>query len=813
MEKIQFYLLDLTYRIVNNRAQICIFGKKGDSKVTLYDLDFRPYFYIIPKDTKSVTDKLKTLKIEKRDITASVTSTETAKKQYLGREVEVVKVYTNLPRAVPVIAKEAGRWDIVESVHEYDIPFTRRYLIDKKISPLTLFEADAEEIQDNTYLISSISSIVGNYMNNMDILAFDIETYYKGGPFNPEKDPIIMVSFYSRNFRKVITYKRFRTEHDYIEFVDDELQLLERFKEIIGQRKPDILAGYNTDGFDFPYIKQRAKKYNLRLDIGIDGKEVRFSRGMNPSAQVNGIIHLDIMQFIRRNIGLTLKTDSYSLDSVAEEILGENKINIDIAGLSTAWENNEELETFAEYNLHDSRLTYRLCERFMPNVLEFTKLVGITAFEVTRMGFSQIVEGYLLRKAPELGILAPNKPNRDEIKERRMQTFEGGFVFKPTPGLYKDIAVFDFLSLYPTIISSHNIGPGTINCSCCRDEAEIAPAEKGRYWFCKKKRGFIPTIIEEVITRRQRIKEIIKNDASKDPSALILLDARQYSLKIMANSFYGYLGFFGARWHSLEAATCVTSYGRDYIKKVIKKAEEEGFNVIYSDTDSIFLTLDGKDVKEAESFRNRINDKLPGIMELELEGIFPAGIFVSAKMGPYGAKKKYALLADDGRIKITGFEIVRSNWSGIAKEVQEEVLNIILKQNDLQKALEYVHRVVKRLKEKKVSKEKIILHTRLTKDINEYDSVGPHVAVAKKMLEKGRNIIPGSIIEYIICQGTGIIRERAKMPEECSDQDYDPDYYINNQVMPAIDKIFEVFGYTKNDLLAEGQKNLNTFFK
>jgi len=165
-----------------------------------------------------------------------------------------------------------------------------------------------------------------------------------------------------------------------------------------------------------------------------------------------------------------------------------------------------------------------------------------------------------------------------------------------------------------------------------------------------------------------------------------------------------------------------SGYGRFYIKRVIQKAQDAGFKVLYSDTDSVFLTLDGKTKEDSEKFAEKINAELPGLMELEYEGFYPSGIFVSAKFGPYGAKKKYALIAEDGNLKIKGFETVRRNWSFIAKEVQENVLNIILREHDKEKALEYVKKVIHDIRERKVPLDKVIIHTQLQKEILDYDS-------------------------------------------------------------------------------------------
>jgi len=165
-------------------------------------------------------------------------------------------------------------------------------------------------------------------------------------------------------------------------------------------------------------------------------------------------------------------------------------------------------------------------------------------------------------------------------------------------------------------------GPGSLNCSCCEGKAELAPTDEGEIWCCEKKKGFISQVIEDIITRRLKIKELLKKE--KDEKFEIL-DARQKGLKLMANSFYGYLGFYAARWYSLNSAQATTGYGRYYIKKVISKAEAENFKVIYSDTDSVFLTLEGKKKEDALEFVDVINKDMPGLMELEFDGFYPSG--------------------------------------------------------------------------------------------------------------------------------------------------------------------------------------------
>jgi DNA polymerase elongation subunit (family B) len=817
MSKIRFYPIETTYKVIDNKPIIHLFGKTLDNKqiCILYE-DFQPYFYVIPKPNSNINEKLKNFKAKKDNETVEILKVETIKKRYLGKDINAIKVTVKLPYHVPILREELKNLEGIQSLNENDILFTRRFMIDHNIVPLTLYEAEGEfatqKLKVPAFKAKKIEPSEGETSLKPKILSIDIETYTPGyREIEPEKNPIIMIAFYAEDFQKVFAWKRFKTNLDYVEFVESESELIEKFKETIENYKPDILTGYYTDGFDFPYIKTRADKYKIKLDLGLDFSELKIRKGIRTTAEITGITHLDIFKFIRKIMAGTLDTDKYNLNAVASEMLGEKKHDIDLDELSKAWDQEvENMDVYCEYNLNDAKLAHRLSEKLFPTISEMVKITGLTIFDVNRMGFSQLVEWYLLKQAPNFNQIAPNKPGNNELIQRRAIRIKGAFVFEPKPGLYNDIVVFDYRSLYPTIISSHNISPGTMNCSCCEGEAKPAPIENENIWFCEKKKGFIPTMIEELITRRMRIKEIIKDQ--KDEK-FIILDARQNTLKLLANSFYGYLGFYAARWYSMNSAQATTAYGRYYIKQVISKAQEADFKVIYSDTDSVFMTLDGKTKEDAIKFSEKNNQELPGLMELEFDGFYPAGIFVSAKMGDFGAKKRYALVSEENKIIIKGFESVRRNTSIIAKETQEKVFEIILKEKDNEKALKYVKKVVDDLRNKKIPVDKVIISIQLSKNISEYDSKGPHVAVAQKLINKGINVGPGSAIKFIVTQGKDIIRNRSKLPEDVKQEEYDSDYYVNNQVVPSVERIFNVLGHTKQELTeAKEQTKLEGFF-
>ncbi|MAE42484.1 hypothetical protein CMO93_01825 [Candidatus Woesearchaeota archaeon] len=831
MDKIRFYPLDITYKVINNKPVIHLFGKTADNKqvCVLYD-DFEPYFYVIPKKGSDINNDLKNFETKRNDETISITKTETVKKRYLGNEIDAIKVFVKLPSHIPVLREELKNWNSIESINENDILFVRRFMIDNNIVPLTLYEAEGEFITQKlkvpAFKTKKIEPFESDTAIKPRILSFDIETYTPGyREIEPEKNPIIMIAFYAEDvaeenlqpgvspkpFKKVFVWKRFKTNLDYVEFVESEAELIEKFKEVIGTYKPDILTGYFSDGFDLPYIKSRADKYKIKLDLGLDFSELKVKKGINVTAQITGITHLDIFKFIRKIMAGTLDTNQYNLNAVASEMLDEKKHDVDLDELSEAWDKEvESMDKFCEYNLNDARLSYKLAAKLMPTIREIVKITSLTIYDVNRMGFSQLVEWYLLKQAPQFNQIAPNKPSNDELIKRRAIRIKGAFVFEPKAGLYNNMVIFDYRSLYPTIIGSHNISPGTLNCSCCEGEAKSAPVENENIWFCEKRKGFIPTIIEDLITRRMRIKEIVKDQTDEK---FAILDARQNTLKLLANSFYGYLGFYAARWYSLNSAEATTAYGRHYIKDVMNKAQNSGFRVIYGDTDSIMITLDEKTKEDAIKFSEKINQELPGLMELEFDGFYPSGIFVSAKMSDFGAKKRYALISENGVIIIKGFESVRRNTSLIAKETQEKVFEIILKEKDNEKAVQYVKRVVDDLRNKRVPLDKVIISIQLQKELSEYDARGPHVAVAQKLKNRGINVGPGSAIRFVVTMGNDIIRNRSKLPEEIKEHEYDSDYYINNQVIPSVERIFNVLGHTKQDLTeAKEQTKLEGFF-
>ena len=235
--------------------------------------------------------------------------------------------------------------------------------------------------------------------------------------------------------------------------------------------------------------------------------------------------------------------------------------------------------------------------------------------------------------------------------------------------------------------------------------------------------------------------------------------------------------------------------------------------MLYSDTDSAFLLLEKKTKQDALDFAAKINENLPGVMELDYECLYPAGIFVSAKATEAGAKKKYALIDEKGVLKIRGFETVRRNWSFIAKDVQKAVLETVLKEKNVQKAVSYLQCVINDLRAHIIPVDRVVIHTQLQREISSYVNVTPHVAAAQRMKDKGIEAGPGTMLKFVIVKGEGRIRDKVRLSDEAKQSDYDAEYYINNQIIPAVERIFAVFGIDRESFLADkSQSDINKFF-
>ncbi|MEM4367141.1 MAG: DNA-directed DNA polymerase [Candidatus Anstonellales archaeon] len=766
------FLLDASYAIKKDKTYVKLLLKNRKGLFYRY-FQYDPYFYAEPSAERLVKAM------------AEVKGVERVKMIKGFEERELLKVICSRPGDV-----RALRDRLKGRCYEADIIFAKRFLADFGLAP-------------NRRLIytkkgkNEIAEIKGQEEGELVLskVAIDIEVSNPDIIPDPSRDPVIMFSYKSATEQGVITTKNI--DRDFVKVVKSEKELIERAFEIID--KHELIYGYNSSNFDIPYLIERADKIGANFPIKV--RKVR--KGLFTGLSISKKVHVDLYYSSRlyAAIGL-IKPSDYTLKGVFEYMFQEKKQTFDRIHIGDAWKNDKELGKLADYSLSDAICTYKIGERFIDLQKEMSTISGIPLFELSFSTSGQMVESLLIHESRKRNIIIPSKPTEREVKERLMKSVVGGYVKLPEAGIYDDIAVFDFRGLYPSIIVSYNVDPNTIS-----NEGEHLSPTGTR--FLKEPIGLIPAVLLELIKKRSKIKDELKT-LGRESKEYERASNRSFALKILSNSFYGYLGYARSRWYSFECAESITAWGRKHIKDAAEISERNGFKVLYIDTDSLFILTEGEKDKVLSLVKD-INNKLPGEMELELEGFYKRGIFVSKKSEEKGAKKKYALLGEDGRIKIRGFELVRRDWSGIAKKTQERVLNALLIDGSKEKAAEIVREVIDKLRKKEVPKEDLVIYTQLKKDPAEYDVISPEVSAAKKGIEAGMRIGKGSVIGYIVGSKGKSISDKAVMAENA--EDYDSNYYIEHQVLPAIMKLLKEFGYSEEELISQHkQKNLGDFF-
>ncbi|MCR4284641.1 MAG: DNA-directed DNA polymerase [archaeon] len=798
--KTNFIPVDYDYFDFKDKNYIQLIGRneKGN-RVCVVDT-YQPNFWVIlkkgfEKDAKKVAEKIDKIEVNKLSRTTKVLKTKIVEKKFLEKDVTAIQVFVTNHKDTHDVASAIGDMKEIEARREYDIPIITKYIKENKVEPLNWYEVEGELIDidefggiagaldvEHCIKAQTIKPTKGKEFIPR-VLAYDIET--DGRDFG--KGSLLAVSLYGENFKKVLTWKKCTGAPDYVEFFKTEEEVIEKFVEYIHQYDTDILTGYFSDGFDLPYLKAATLKNKTDFPLGLDRKGPTFTRGRIPSGKITGIVHIDLYRFISAVFAQYLQSETLSLREVAKELVGEEKEEFDWTKLENM--KNQDWKALFSYNLQDSKVTYKLAQKIWPDILEFTKIIKEPMFDVTRSRMASHVDNYILHNLDNFNEIAEKRPMNNEIGKRRdMGKYEGAFVFTPTPGLYENIVFFDFTSMYASVMITYNLSKATF-------------IEGDKF---EKKEGFFPKMLQDIIEKRKKHKK----ELAKNPSGM--LKARSNAYKLLANAAYGYQGFFGARYYCREAAAATARLAKENILSTIEKIKKEGYKIIYSDTDSIAFLQEKKTDKQVLTFLEKINKELPGIMELDLEDFYKRGIFVFNRGGTSGAKKKYALLDRKDKMKIRGFETVRRDWCDLARRLQSEILTKILKEGNGESSLKLLKKTIIDLKGRKIDLEDLMIKTQLKKPIKEYQSKGPHVIAAEKMLAAGEKIDSGMMIYYFIGESSTKgkrVGDKVFLPGEKAE--YNINYYLDKQILPAVENIFEVFDLNVKEILdGESQKKL-----
>lgn len=787
--KLRFLLLDASYEIWGGEPVIVLWAlnEEGDP-IVLFDKGFRPYFYVLPGNefTKDLSERLFALSEPK----SPIISVELVERKYFGRRVRVFKVTTVIPEYVRMYREKARVIPGVEDVLEADVRFAFRYLIDMDLKPFRWYEAEVNELERPGYRVKGAYLIETRPPKEVEenlpypplkIMGFDIEVFNSSGSPRASRDPIIIIGTIDGGV------KQFWTKES------SDSSIIREFVMHVRESDPDIIVGYNSNKFDWPYLLERAKLNKIKLDIGrrVDSEPTTSVHG---HVSIPGRLNVDIYDFAEEVPEVKMKT----LEEVSEYfgvLKKEDRVMLSWMDIPRLWSGSDEgRKLVLEYNKHDLVATLGLARKFIPFGIQLSGLTGIPLDQVMAASVGFRLEFYLMRQAYKAGELVPNRV------ERKAESYKGAVVLKPKPGVHEDVVVLDFTSMYPSIMIKYNVGPDTLLRPGEEVPAHVAPDVGHR--FRKEPPGFFKNVLKNLLEARKRIRERLRRMDRSHPDYNIF-DERQKAIKLLANAAYGYMGWPAARWYCRECAEAVTAWGRHNILQAVRKARELGLEVIYGDTDSLFLKNRPGLIDE---FVKWVEEELG--FEIKVDKVYKRVFFTEAK-------KRYVGLTVDGETDVVGFEAIRGDWAEVAKEVQFEVARLILQEGKIDKAVEYVRRLIHDLREGKVPPEKLIIWKTLTKPIKSYDVEAPHVKAAVRYQEHGIAVYPGDKIGYVIVKGPGKVSDRAYPYFAVKPEDIDANYYIDHQIIPAALRILRYFGVSEaklRNVATSRQKSLFDYF-
>jgi len=784
--KVKFWLLDLNYEVRGGVSEVWLWGVSSDGRrIMVVDRGFKPYFYVV-FDGLSVENLMNNIS---KFFPRKIAGFEVCERKFFGRIVKALKVFCVNPDVLGEVAVKVKGLPGVVDVYEDDIRFTLRYLIDLGIRPCGWVEVDCEPIEgygdvrvDSVYLASSRPvHVEDSSIPSLRVLGFWMDCMSSSGSPRAEKDPIILISVVAGGFER-----QFIVGEDLNDGV-----IIRDFIDFLNSYDPDIIVSYGSNSKFIPYLLERARRNDLSLSIDRVGGEPHTS--LYGHISITGRINLDLFDFADEFQEVKVK----SLENIAE-YLGVMKVGrvIEDFEVQDYWRDPSKRAVLCEYSMDNARRVMGVFKALIDFAIQLSYLVGLPLDFIGTAAVGFRVEWFLIRNAYKFNELVPKR------REVSYQPYAGAIVLQPKPGLHENVAVIDFRSMYPSIMLTYNVSPDTYIPPGEPDPPSgvyVAPEVKHR--FRRDPPGFYRDVLKMLIEARDEVRRMLKSLDSSSPLYRVL-DARQKAIKVISNAMYGYAGWIGARWYIKPVAEAVTAWGRSLILNAVKIAGEVGLKVIYGDTDSLFVEYKPEAVGRLLS---RIEGELG--FEARVDKVYRRILFTEAK-------KKYCGMLEDGRLDFVGLEIVRGDWANVAKIAQEGVLEIIMHGGGVDKALDYVRSFIRRMKNGEIPFKEYIIWKTLTKDLSEYEVRAPHVEAARILRERGYSLFVGDKVGYVIVTGGGKLYERAVPYIFASKDQLDVEYYISNQVLPAVSRILEVFGVRGEQIAGLGRvKTLTEFFK
>ncbi|HYZ96210.1 MAG TPA: DNA-directed DNA polymerase I [Nitrososphaeraceae archaeon] len=840
----------------------------------------KPYCYT-KTQYKNIAEKI--VQIEKKY------SLESTKKIDLisDKEIDILKIIAPDPLSIGgtenSIREKVTSW-------EADIKYHENYLYDTGLIPGSYYIRKGEEIKRFEYPISNkvqeeLKNLLWNKIKeeedkkgnkeyrqyitnwaqllnqpipNLKRVSIDIEVESEEGRMPTPRDherPVIAVGFVANDgFKKVLVLEPDESHDDRYSFIQEveicktEKELLKKTFQIINSYP--IIVTYNGDDFDLPYLYARSqdpridpigKEIISKDEIPIIIKRESFvKRGIQAEpVQIKHGLHLDLFRtFQNRSVQIyafSRKYTEYTLNAICEALLNDSKIEFDgdISGLP--------IQKLAEYCLKDADLTFRLTS-FNDNLLMkllvvISRISRLSIDDVARFGVNQWIRGMLYYEHRQRQALIPR---RDELQAKgsssttaiiKEKKYRGGLVVEPALGIHFNVVVVDFASLYPSIIKVHNLSYETVNCphqSCMNDSAQHI--SETTHWICKEKRGLTSLLIGSLRDLRVNYYKYLSRDKSISAEEQQLYNVVSQAIKVILNASYGVMGAEIFPLYCLPVADATAAIGRTTTTKTIEKCKEVGIDVIYGDTDSLFLKNPSTaSVEEISAWaRNNLG------IDLEIDKQYRYVVFSDLK-------KNYLGVVQDGTVDVKGLTGKKSHTPPFIRNAFYKILDIlghVNSTNDFEFAKEQIKKIIQEnarnlelgkiplpdlsfnvmvnkspnkygKKTSAISRPSSLDGNTKDREVETYKGLPQHIKAAKLLLDNGKEIKAGDIISYVKTKtGEGVkpIDLLIKM------EDIDTEKYLET-MEATFDQLLSSLNFNFKSILGKPrQSNLDELF-
>ena len=797
------FILNATYVAEpdSGRAVVHLYGRLADGRPFLVrDRRQEPYFYI----ESSAVEQARALGLSNLDATD--------RRTLHGAPVHRVRLHH--PGDTPAIRGRLHRKGI--PTYEADVRFAYRYLIDRGIKSALRIHGAARPLAEmapdaarETVVFDEPEVEPARWTPQLTTLSLDIET-------DPEAQRLLSVALWGYGTREVLLLcpdaaARAACPAAAVPCAS-EADLLATLCRRVRALDPDVVTGWNIIDFDVPVLIRRAAELQVPLELGRAPGAVRqrgsgrqradgsqpggpgpggtSRRRFSDSIFIPGRVVLDGIRLLR---AVSYRLDSYSLDNAAREILGEGKTlgGADhVAQIMDTYSHDP--ERFVEYNLTDARLVIDILDKL--DLVPFTaERSALTGMPPDRVGSSIAAFDFLYLSQLHLhGVVAPtvgahsragngndNGNGNGNGTDAAQDPMHGGHILKPRPGLHEDVLLFDFKSLYPSIIRTFQIDPlGLIRVEPAGHRAEsdeVIEAPNGARF--RRRRGILTELLDDLFSSREKAKAAGNTIASN-------------AIKVLMNSFYGVLGTSACRFSHPLLANAITSFGKHLLLWAKRWMEARGLTVLYGDTDSLFVA--GTGGVGGAALAIRLNADLTeyvaatwqvrSYLEMEFETHYERLLLPSVRGGGRGATKRYVGLTG-GKLQFTGMEVVRRDWTALAHEVQRELYRRLFAGEPVE---EYLRAIIGEVTAGRRD-EQLVYHKALRKEAGDYRAQAPHVVAARKQaaFQPGEPSSWRSVIDYVIT---------VEGPEPAAEREHriDHEHYIERQIRPVAEPVLAI---------------------